>query len=343
MAETPVQISPSRLVSYDVARQSPCSACPSWCCTRLPLHNFSIRNLVDLDHARYLLNFEDIELGLYQSGEWTAHYLAPCRHLTSDRRCSVHGTSAQPIICTTYNEYSCWYKRVLPDEPKTEFVRIDHARMAVLVQHISFDDSGGIAGMPEWSALPQLFASLELPADDLAANNGNGAAPFEATPPAATPPPAPAPQLRSALAVLNSDPCQGCAAYCCTHLMFPLSTPVNVGGLDYLRFALGFPGVEAVVTGDAWSLALSTRCRHLDGSRCGIYGQPERPMVCGHYDGRTCGYRPMFGPVEGAASVRFSFEQLDRLLGAVEVGPDGGITAMPSLDELRRIVRPSPS
>jgi hypothetical protein len=265
--------------------------------------------------------------------------VAVCRQLTPEGRCSVHGTPAQPIVCTTYNEHTCWYRRELPNDLQGQFVRIDHARMAALVEHMTFDDRGVLVETPPWAALPELFAPLEMVLDDRAAGNGAGAAaltgPLQPTPPA----PSSGPQRRSALAMLNSDPCQDCAAYCCTALLFPLTTPANLSNLDYLRFALGFPGVEAVVTNDAWMLAVRTRCRHLDGTRCAVYGQPERPSVCTHYDARTCGYRPMFGPGEAAASLRISFEQLDSLLAAVQVEPDGTIVEMPSLDDLRQIVR----
>ena len=50
-----------------------------------------------------------------------------------------------------------------------------------------------------------------------------------------------------------ADPCSGCAAHCCTAVVFPHAIPTTRPGLDYLRFCLGFPGIEVGVGDDTWS------------------------------------------------------------------------------------------
>ena len=51
-------------LTWAQARQSPCSGCAAPCCTVLPLHDFAIQRMPDLDYAFYLLNFDRIELAL---------------------------------------------------------------------------------------------------------------------------------------------------------------------------------------------------------------------------------------------------------------------------------------
>src|SRR5437879_9821309 len=102
-------------MDYRQAMESPCMSCPtSPCCTYLPLHKFRIQSLTELDHAVYLLNFDRIELGLSQEGDWSVYYQATCRFLDPDNfGCTIHDTPEQPHICVQYNPYQCWYKRVL--------------------------------------------------------------------------------------------------------------------------------------------------------------------------------------------------------------------------------------
>lgn len=57
------------------------------------------------------------------------------------------------MVCTTYNEHSCWYKRVLPSGAHEEFARVDRWRMAALVPHLAFDDDDNITYAPSWPAL----------------------------------------------------------------------------------------------------------------------------------------------------------------------------------------------
>lgn len=334
MAETPVRLTRSAGVGHAEALESPCRSCPSWCCTRLSLHNFWVRTLIELDHAWYLLNFDSIELGLSASGEWSAYYLAPCRLLTPDGQCSVHATPAQPMICASYNEHACWYKRVLPNGLDPDFIRVDRRRMAVLVEQMRFDDAGTVLEVPTWEALHDLFADLDVdngrgPIRPPVAGNGHdqSAAGGRSS----------TMRRQSALAVLSSDPCDGCSAYCCTTLVFPLTKPSNLAGLDFVRFALGFPGVEVVIGDEAWSLVVRTRCRYLDEARCSIYGRPERPIICRHYEARTCSYKTVFGPSSLPGSLRVRFDDFDRLLAAVDVEQDGRIAVLPSTEELQRL------
>ncbi|HEX2851158.1 MAG TPA: hypothetical protein VHN98_11415 [Acidimicrobiales bacterium] len=324
----------ARLTLRD-ARVSPCDGCAAYCCNRIRLHSFEVRTLHELDYAQYLLNFDDIELGIDAEGHWSAYLLARCRMLSPEGRCTVHGTPAQPVVCVTYSEYDCWYRRALPAPGLTaEHVRIDRRRLDAIVDAVRFDDERIIVEMPTGEALHSLLATL----------------PLEPDAPRTEWPVAPAPSApstsaadqgtgsRTALAMLTDSPCDGCAAPCCSTVAFPLDVPTGVGGLDHIRYLLGFPGVEVAIADDAWSLVVHTRCRHLEGTRCGVYGRPERPLTCERYDERTCWFKPTFGPPAAGTPVRIDASRLHGLLDAIAVDALGAIVAMPTVDTLRKVL-----
>ncbi len=66
IAESIVQTGSPQTLGHADALQSPCMNCEAApCCTHLPLNSFKVTNLVELDHALYLLNFDRIELGVF--------------------------------------------------------------------------------------------------------------------------------------------------------------------------------------------------------------------------------------------------------------------------------------
>ena len=103
---------PDRRLTLQEARSSPCATCPtSPCCTHLPLHTFHVENMRGLDHAQYLLNFDHIEVGLSQTGEWSAYYRYPCRFLNPDDvQCTIHETVLQWDSDEDFSNHvcACW-------------------------------------------------------------------------------------------------------------------------------------------------------------------------------------------------------------------------------------------
>jgi Fe-S-cluster containining protein len=324
------------------AKQTPCFQCStSPCCTHLPLHRFQIRTLVDLDHALYLLNFERIELGLSPTGEWSVFYAYPCRFLDtrtpSNYLCTIHGHEMQPQICVHYSPYSCWYRKALSADPGADFLRIDRKRMEWIAERVELDDNRVIVSVPTWAELAEEFANMPLESE-----------------PIAQPPPAPdpvfeqwledsaaSPTRRARPAALRTyqeflDPCTGCSATCCTTLVFPHGQPGTRRNLDYLQFALGFPGVELGITDGDWQLIVKTRCRHLTAdNRCGVFGQPSRPTLCKYYDETSCTYVVSFGQPRPPGFLRVQLEQFYWLTETVGFAPDGTIVQMPATEELR--------
>ena len=74
-----------------------------------------------------------------------------------------------------------------------------------------------------------------------------------------------------------SDPCTGCGAWCCKTLVFNRGLPGDASQLEFLRYCLGFPGVEVGVAADSWAVIVRTTCRHLEDNRCSVFGTDERP------------------------------------------------------------------
>jgi Fe-S-cluster containining protein len=277
------------------------------------LHTFQVRSLVELDQAVYLLNFDRIELGLSPAGDWSVYYRYPCRFLDRDDfTCRIHEQPQQPRVCVHYNPYHCWYRRVLPKRVTSEFLRIDRHRLEYVITRLAFDSDGTIVDRPDWALLVEGIAALppppptrcgDPPGEDAATSRWKELAVLDS---AVATLPQVAPRFSYAE---QQNPCDGCAAYCCKTLAFPVESPANRPGLDYLQYALGFPGVELAVTDDIWSLVVRTTCRHLKEDRCSIYGQPERPLVCKYYDAWKCTYRVHFGLPRPPGMVRLRLEE----------------------------------
>lgn len=304
----------------------------------LPLHDFQITRLQELDYALYLLNFDRIEVAWLTGNAWRVHYRMPCGNLElPSRRCRVHGTPEQPAVCKSYDAYTCFYKRIFqsPEAPTPSYVRFDARRLRALADMMVFDGNREIVGMPDVSAaaamLPPMAPVFEdgppppptpmLDAWEAAARTGSGLA---------------APQIRTFQDF--DQPCAGCDAYCCTRLSFPHSTPANVSNLDHLRFLLGFPGIEIGVTdGDQWTVIVRTRCAHLTpDSQCGLFGQALRPRVCSLYDAKLCAYKYQHGQPRPPQFLRLRRAQFEHAAALFRFDDNGYAVQRPSYAEIRQ-------
>lgn len=328
-------------LSYVEALASPCATCSSSpCCSYLPLQTFAVGNLVDFSYAGYLLNFERIRLGINRSYDWSAYYVMPCGFL--DRTtfaCTIHGTDAQPHICRNYNPYSCWYKRALTDSVSDEFLLVDRSRYAYLRDHVRFDELRQLTSMPSFDALAEAFVDLsdppvsaaEPPIADPAFEGWTSVILGRPSSAAATAPRRDEPVRFGDV----EEPCQDCSAPCCDTLTFAQSHPTTAAALDYLRFCLGFPGVELAVTDGGWWLVVKSPCQHLDGGRCGIFDSPERPLQCRYYEALKCTYKPEFGETRPGGVVRARLDQFDALLDCVRLDGSGNVTDIAPVPVIR--------
>jgi hypothetical protein len=300
------------------------------------VYHLQVSNLVELDYASYLLNFRHIVLGLAATGEWAVYFRQPCRFLDlEDSTCTLHDSPEQPSICRHYNPYSCWYRKVLAGDVHEEFVLEDRARLAWITERLMFDDQRNLVATPEWADIVAAFAGM--PVEDVEhepdPHVGNGWRPVELTAE-----PTVVAARRWSDAVVN-DPCTGCSAYCCSTLVFPAAVPNSAAQLDYLRFCLGFPGVELGVDEDSWNLVVHTSCRHFEGGRCGIYGEPSRPIRCSHYDALRCDYKVRFREPDPEAFLRVPLARFPALAEAFAFDETGQPVGVPGFADLHAALR----
>lgn len=306
-----------RLLVLSDAIVSPCLTCETTaCCQNLPLHTFTVETLLDLDYGRYLLNFDRVVVGITPAGAWRVFLGVPCRHLdVATGLCTVHDQPEQPHVCTMYNPYDCWYKRSFGADPNTELLRLDRRRWQHVAERTTFDDDRRIVETPSFDALAAEFRKLPLAAEPDAVETGASpptvATAFEDGP-------------------FPPSPCTSCEAPCCTTLVFSRPIPHDAATLDFVKFALGFPGVRVVIGGDEWALAVTTRCRHLDGGRCSVFGQPERPLRCGYFDEWTCTFKGRFSSNIVPDAPLLDLDGFNAVLPGFEVDGEGRIVSRPS-------------
>lgn len=322
------------------ASDSPCKTCQtSPCCVHLPLHTLQIASLADLDHALYVLGFDNIVMGLAANGEFSVYYLYPCRFLKRSEPgpnlCSIHNDPLQPNICVNYNPYTCWYRSALTGEASPGFIPLDRKRMERLVEHIELDEQGVITRVPDWDRILELATEpldrteVEPGEDPVFARwlSETALGESESAPP------------RRYRALELADPCNGCAAYCCKTLVFPQAPPTDLRRLDFFQFMLGFPGLELGIADDQWMIVVRTRCRHLTpNNRCGVYNRPERPKLCRYFDATGCSYVAQFGRTRPRDFLRVQLEQFFWVTEALGFDEDGQITECPSVSQLCALV-----
>lgn len=324
---------------------SPCLSCSSSpCCTHLPLNTFQVRNLMELDHAIYLLNFDNIEIGITADGTWSTYYTYPCRFLDRNTfHCTIHDHPTQPNICANYNPYSCWYKKSFTKSLTPDFIRLDRHRLHHILPLLEFDEQGNLTRIPSWDTLTQEISSLPLEpnkafeeyADEsaLAQDWEAGVEQKNQTEPSA--------QKHFSASEL-SNPCMTCKAYCCKTLIFPQHIPTTFANLDFFKFSLGFPGVELGVSDTGWSIVLKTTCRYLEDDKCSVYGKTERPLMCQYYDEWKCTYKVHFGQRHPNDFLRIKLKHFDQMMEAVGFDEHGHISYLPTTLELKQQLMVSP-
>jgi hypothetical protein len=340
LPDTPVELGPrAGNLSYREARQSPCLSCvTSPCCTHLLLATIELKTLMDIDHATFLLNFEGIVLALGTSGASAQVYLhQSCGFLdVPTGLCNVHSTPLQPAVCSNYNAHSCGYRRAMTTDLHPEHPLLDRHRMAWLAARVVFDDNRRVTAVPDWGEMLEAFASMPMQR-------------------VVAPPPPPDPIVEEWRTIVLSkkgsngdarplrhygdpevsDPCTGCGAWCCQTLVFKRGLPGDASQLEFLRYCVGFPGVEVGVAADSWAVIVRTTCRHLDGNRCSVFGTEERPLKCGYYDARSCGYRGHFGVPQPDDIVRVCRDQFGIVASSIVFDELGRIVAIPPIEVLR--------
>lgn len=147
-------------------------------------------------------------------------------------------------------------------------------------------------------------------------------------------------ETRSFDAIANTKSCDGCSAACCRMLIFPHPQPQTFLDIDYLRYMLGFPGVEVQIDSDgSWSIAVLRDCRHLDPDthRCTIHQSPSRPRICESYQADQCWYHRNFVSERPPELVRLDTTRFEQLLPLLRFDDTGRIVQAPNWEELRQL------
>lgn len=334
MSVTSTPVSLGRL-SFEEARESPCLSCiASPCCTHLLLCTLELKTLLDIDRAMHMANFEGIVIALGSTGRMVQVYLhQPCRFLdVPTGACTVHSTPEQPATCVQYNAHTCGYRHSFATDVDHDHPLMDPRRLEWYAEHIMFDDDRRAVTFPDREEVLEAFRSM----------------PMERRP---LPPPEPDPVVEEWRSIVLSqkepaqelhrygdpqvsNPCQGCGAWCCKYLVFERDVPTDATHVEFLRYCLGFPGVEIAVSDKNWSVVVRTTCRHLDGNRCSVFGMPERPLRCVSFDALSCGYRAFGYPIPDRM-VRVSRDQFRAVAETLTFDELGRVVAVPPIDTLR--------
>ncbi len=242
--------------------ESPCSSCPdSPCCTHLPLYKVEISTLWELHYLLFVLSFQGIEAGLYDTGTWVIYYKGTCVFLQNETSmCSIHATERQPRVCRDYSPTDCFYKKAYSSEGSGRFLRFNKSRLQALLPMTEFSEEGDIVRTPEWEVIEERIKRipLEAPPLKIRASSGN---------------------LAERVSWKEKKAAKKVPEIQCSHLFFPVPDPTSIKRIEFMRFRLGFPGVSAVTAGDRWYLKVHTPCRFLSNGLCSIYPFPCLDLV----------------------------------------------------------------
>lgn len=278
-------------LSYQSVQSSPCHRCKSSdCCKHLLLNQLTAHQLQDLDTIKYYLNFVGLKVAFNTNGQWSIYYQATCdKFVESDQTCSIHGQPSQPAICVHYNPYQCFYKsfdqvKNQPNHDKDSFIWMNVERFNHLVSALEFDESHMIIGLKQADSMLQQLNDIPYATSNLDKSVDN----------TIIKPQTIDADFRQSWQQL-SDPCSACSAYCCRELVFPVPTPITYNTIDFINYALGFPGVSLGIHEHEWVLIVDVQCGHLNNNRCDLYNDPQRPLFCTYYDKHNCSYKKYLG------------------------------------------------
>jgi hypothetical protein len=325
-------------LTYKEARQTPCLSCTtSPCCNYLVLSDFKLETIMDIDYAVYLLNFDGILIGLDPQGKAEVYFHQPCVFLdVPSGLCTVHSTPLQPAVCVHYNAHTCAYRSRMLSDVDPQRPLVDRRRMAWFADQLVFGDDRELVSVPDWDEVLEAFRAMPLQRVPAPAPGPDPVIEEWRSIVLSTKPSGAAnPSLYHYSHPQVSDPCQGCEAWCCKTLVFNRGLPVNASQVEFLRYCLGFPGIEVGVADDGWAVIVHTTCRHLDGNRCSVFGTDERPLRCGYYDALSCSFRGHFGVPRPADIVRVNRQQFNVVVDSIVFDSLGQTMKIPPIDLLR--------
>ena len=113
--------------------------------------------------------------------------------------------------------------------------------------------------------------------------------------------------------------------------------------LEYLRFLIGFEGMELGFSPESWTAVVRTKCRHRSidergNGRCDVYGQPERPLACQTYQAASCAYKARGGRTQPESYLQVDAQSLDDVLALYRLDEQGTIRSHPQYHQVHTAV-----
>ena len=113
--------------------------------------------------------------------------------------------------------------------------------------------------------------------------------------------------------------------------------------LDYIRYMLGFPSVQMVLTREGqWRILVEQECGLLDGAtcRCTVHGTSRKPKTCVYFNPYHCWYKRNFHNTSDPPDLaRISARGFELLLQQVRFDEDCKISETPPWELVKELVR----
>jgi hypothetical protein len=132
------------------------------------------------------------------------------------------------------------------------------------------------------------------------------------------------------------SPCRDCIGLCCCYLPLQVVPARNLMEVDYIRYLLAFPRLQAGFGVDGqWSIYYTMPCRHFDAGthHCRVHGTPAQPRTCVAYNEHDCWYQRAISPAS-KGFLLFDRRRFEELLGRMTFDKERSIASVPSWDEM---------
>jgi len=153
------------------------------------------------------------------------------------------------------------------------------------------------------------------------------------------------PQNESSFEQLKlANPCQNCEAPCCKMLLIPYQTPNTFMDLDYIRYMLGFPGVNMILhKNGTWQVQIEENCNHLnlENNLCKLHDSPQKPKTCSFFNPHNCFYKRNFTGDHIRNIIKINAHSFGIIVNQIKFDELGNIISIPQQELIERIVQES--
>ncbi|MCC6620356.1 MAG: hypothetical protein IT385_03830 [Deltaproteobacteria bacterium] len=141
-------------------RQDPCSGCEAACCTHLAFPAGKPSTAMGLDFFRYVLGFEDLEIGVADDQCWF-FVRTTCRAFDrASRLCTLFGKPERPGVCTSLDGRRCGFRDWFLSPAPRSVVRVRYEQFDTFASLFRFDEGRRVTS---WPTLDELRGALGAP------------------------------------------------------------------------------------------------------------------------------------------------------------------------------------